>query len=62
VNVGSPLSYGLKAIINLYLGKQAQEFSVVVKGKTVVDFLLRMEFVYFKEVMYQVLSVQSSPD
>ena len=56
------MSYGLKAIIDLYLGKQAQEFSVVVKGKTVVDFLLRMEFVYFKEVMYQVLSVQLSPD
>ena len=56
------MSYGLKAIIDLYLGKQAQEFSVVVKGKTVVDFLLTMEFVYFKEVMYQVLFVQSSLD
>jgi hypothetical protein len=57
VNVGSPSNYGLSAVNYLYLGKQGQEFSVVVKGKMVVDFLLRMEFVYFKEVMYQVLSV-----
>lgn len=51
MNVGSPLSYVLKAVINLCLGKLGQVFSVVIKGKTVANFLLKKEFVYFVAVV-----------
>jgi hypothetical protein len=62
MNVGIPSSYELKAVINLYLGKKVQVFSVVVKGKTAVNSLLRKEFVYSEEVMSLVLSTQLSLD
>jgi hypothetical protein len=62
LNVGIPSSYELKAIINLYLGKKDQVFSVVVKGKMAVNSLLRKEFVYSEEVMSLVLSTQLSLD